>query len=63
MRQTLKIDGILCEIVKIEILQCWKLQNYHVTQILREIKVGKSRVSKSAILILAYFEALNSNFL
>ena len=28
----------------------WKLQNFSVTQILREIKVGQSRVSISAIL-------------
>ena len=28
----------------------WKYQNFSVTQILREIKVGKSGVSKSAIL-------------
>ena len=34
-----------------------KLQNFSVTQILREIKVGKSRVSKSAIL--THLEALN----
>ena len=27
----------------------WKLQNFSVTQILREIKVSKSRISKSAI--------------
>ena len=35
----------------------WKLQNFSVTQILREIKVGKFKVSKSVIL--AHFEALN----
>ena len=28
----------------------WKLQNFSVTQILREIKIGESKVSKSAIL-------------
>ena len=62
MRQTLKIDEILREIFDIcRNSTIWKLHNYFVTQILREIKVGKSRVSKSAIL--AHLEGLNSNFL
>ena len=38
----------------------WKLQNFPVTQILREIKIGKSKVSKSAIL--TNWEALKSEF-
>ena len=38
----------------------WKLQEFSVTQILREIKVGESRGPKSAIL--TYLEALNSTF-
>ena len=38
----------------------WKFENYSVTQILREIKVGVSRVSKSAILRIA--EALKYEF-
>jgi len=39
----------------------WKLQSFSVTQILREIKFGKSRVPKSTIL--AYLESLNFDFL
>ena len=39
----------------------WKLQNFSVTQILREIKEGESKVSKSAIL--PHWEALNFDFL
>ena len=35
----------------------WKFENFPVAQILREIKVGKSRVSKPAIL--THLEALN----
>ena len=35
----------------------WKLQNFSVSQILREIKVGESLVSKFAIVSLS--EALN----
>ena len=38
----------------------WKIQNFSATQILREIKVGESRVSKLAIL--AYLEAQNFDF-
>ena len=38
----------------------WKFQNFYATQILREIKVGYSEASKTAILI--YFEALNFDF-
>ena len=38
----------------------WKLQNFTITQILREIKVGKTRVSKSAIL--THWEALHLDF-
>ena len=37
-----------------------KLQNFFVTQILRKIKVGESRHSKSAIL--RHLEALNFDF-
>ena len=36
----------------------WKLQNFSVTPILREIKISESRVSKSAIL--TYLESLES---
>ena len=38
----------------------WLSHNFSVTQILREIKVGKFRVSKSAIL--TDFRALNFDF-
>ena len=38
----------------------WKLGNFPVTQILREIKVGESRHSKSAIV--TNLEALKSDF-
>ena len=38
----------------------WKFENFPVAQILREIKVGKSRVSKCAIL--THLEALNFDF-
>ena len=38
----------------------WKLQDFSVTQILREIKVGQSRNTKSAIL--THLETLNFNF-
>ena len=41
-------------------LTVWKLQNFSVTQILREIKVGWSRVWKYAILTL--LEAENYDF-
>ena len=34
----------------LEIHTVWKLQDFSVTQILREIKVGQCRVSKAAIL-------------
>ena len=58
MRQTLKIDEILREI---EIPQCGNYRKLHfVIQILREIKVGKCRVSKSAIL--AHLKTLNFDF-
>ena len=40
--------------------QCVNYRNFSVTQILREIKVGKSKVSKSSTL--ADFEALNFSF-
>ena len=39
LRKTLQVENTV-----------WKLQKFSVTQILREIKVGKSIVSKSAIL-------------
>ena len=35
----------------------WKLQDFHVTQILREINFGDSRSTKAAIL--THLEALN----
>ena len=38
----------------------WKFHNFFITQILREIKIGESRVSNSAIS--AYFEALKFDF-
>ena len=38
----------------------WKFQNFSITQILREIKVRKTRVSKSAIL--THLEALDMDF-
>ena len=38
----------------------WKLHNFSITQILREIKIGKSRVLKSAIL--THWKALNFDF-
>ena len=38
----------------------WKLQDFHITQILREINFWDSRSAKSAIL--TRFEALNSDF-
>ena len=38
----------------------WKLQNFSVTQILREIKVGEFRDSKSTIL--THLVALNFDF-
>ena len=38
----------------------WKLHNFSVTHILREIKIGESRVSKSVILTNS--EALNFEF-
>ena len=38
----------------------WKLHNFPVTQILREIKVGKFRVSKTTTL--KDFRALNFDF-
>ena len=38
----------------------WKLQDFSVSQILREIKVGGSRDSKSAIL--THLETLKFNF-
>ena len=40
--------------------QCVNYRNFSVTQILREIKVGKFRISKSAIL--TNWEALNFDF-
>ena len=39
----------------------WKLHNFSITQILREIKVGDSRYAKSAIL--THLESLNLNFM
>ena len=38
----------------------WKLQKFSVNQILREIKVGEFKVSKSVIL--AHLESLNFDF-
>ena len=38
----------------------WKLWNFSITQILREIKVGNFRVSKSVIL--THLEALHFDF-
>ena len=38
----------------------WKFEDFPITQILREIKVGESRASKSAILL--QFGALNFDF-
>ena len=38
----------------------WKLRNFTVTQILREIKVNENRVSKSVFL--PHLEALNFDF-
>ena len=38
----------------------WKLELFSVIQILREIKIGKSTASKSAIL--THFETLNIDF-
>ena len=46
LRKTLQVENTV-----------WKLQKFSVTQILREIKVGKSIVSKSAIL--THLEVLN----
>ena len=45
---------------KIPIATVWKLQNYFVAKNLREIKVGESRVSKSAIL--TNWKALSFDF-
>ena len=39
----------------------WKLQNFCVTQILREIKICKSRILKKSA-ILSHFDALNFDF-
>ena len=44
-----------------EITKVWKLHNFHVTQILREINFRNSRSAKSAIF--AIIEALNFDFL
>ena len=38
----------------------WKLQNYSVTQILREIKVGEYKVSE--LTLLAHLETLNFDY-
>ena len=38
----------------------WKFLNFPITQILRQIKVGDSRIAKSAIL--THLEALNFDF-
>ena len=40
--------------------QCGKFEIFSLTQILRELKVGQSKVSKSAIL--THLEALNFDF-
>ena len=41
-------------------LTVWKFENFSVTQILREVKVGESRVAKFAIL--THSEGLNFHF-
>ena len=56
------------QVIKVRKLLCpgstlWKLEDFSVSQILREIKVGESRVSKTSVLTHLRREALNFDYL